>query len=238
MILTISLQDKGKILYKVGQHISMGDPFYKTRVCHEVRLSLVEKLAIEPKNIFRHLKKNVGDKINKEELLAEKRSLFSSKQYKSEYEGLIKEVDHIEGIVLIEITQEEEQQNRAYFTGEVVEIDKKEMKLKVNKGKVLDAKDISEDFGGPIIILPDNPNNLTEEEIKGRVYCSRKLLGYEQMKIEALGAVGIISLHSLSERSGIPFAHLNEIKNWEELNASSFLYCTTDKKNSKIYFYN
>jgi len=87
------------------------------------------------------------------------------------------------------------------------------------------------------VIQTENPNSLTEEEIKNKVYCRRKLLGYEQVKIEALGAVGIISLHSLSEFSGIPFAQLAEIKQWEELASSSFLYCIADKKNSKIYFY-
>lgn len=238
MIVSIPLPDKGKVLFKVGQHVSIGDLFYKTHIQTEVRLSLATKLEFEPKHIFRHLKKNVGDKVSKDELLAEKKSLFSSNQYRSEYEGLIKEIDHIEGIVLLEVEQEGEQQKRAYFTGEVVGIEKKELKLKVNKGKTFEAKDISIDFGGPVMIQPENPNNLTEEEINGKVYCNRKLLGYEQIKIEALGAVGIISLHSLSEKSGIAFAQLSEIKEWEELSSSSFLYCIADKKNSKIYFYN
>ncbi|PIY72589.1 hypothetical protein COY87_00115, partial [Candidatus Roizmanbacteria bacterium CG_4_10_14_0_8_um_filter_33_9] len=177
-----------------------------------------------------------GDKVNKDELMAEKKSLFSLKQYKSEYEGLIKEIDHIEGIVLLEVTQEE-QKNCAYFTGEVVEINKQKLKLKVGKGKVFDVKDISVDFGGPVVFQKENPNILTEEEINKKVYCSRKLLGYEQMKIEALGAVGIISLHSLPEDSSIPFAQISEIKQWDELVSSSFLYCIADKKSSKIYFY-
>lgn len=237
MILTISLPDKGKVLFKVGQHISIGDPFNKTHVQNDVRITIAEKLDIEPKSIFKHLKKNIGDKVNKDELLAEKKSLFSLKQYKSEYEGLIKEIDHIEGIVLLEISQQE-QKNCAYFTGEVVEIDKQELKLKVSKGKVFDAKDVSDNFGGLIFIQKDNPNNLTEEEINKKVYCNRKLLGYEQMKIEALGSVGIISLHSLPEDSGIPFAQISEIKQWEEFASSSFLYCIVDKKSSKIYVYN
>lgn len=237
MIVSIPFPDKGKILFKVGQHVSIGDVFYKTHIQTEVRLSLATKLEFEPRHIFRHLKKNVGDKVDKDELLAEKKSLFSSKQYRSEYNGLIKEIDHIEGIVLLEVEQDGEQQKRAYFTGDVVEIEKREIKLKINKGKPFNAKDISIDFGGPIMIQSDNPNNLTEEEIKGKVYCSRKLFGYEQIKIEALGAVGIISLHSLSETSGIPFAQFSEIKEWEELSSSSFFYCIADKKNSKIYFY-
>lgn len=238
MILTIPLPEKGRLLLKVGQHIKIGDPFYKVHTHSDIRISLATELAIEPKHIFRHLKKGVGDTINKDELLAEKKSLFSSKQYKSEYEGLVKEVDHVEGIVLLEVTQEEEKQKRAYFTGEVEEIDKKEIKLKVGKGKTCEGKDVSAYFGGPTIIQSNDLNNLTEEEIKGKVYCSRKLLGYEQMKVEALGAVGIISLHSLSEQSDIPFARLSEIKEWEELVESPFLYCIADKKNSKIYFYN
>jgi len=236
MILTISLPDKGKMLFKVGQHISIGDPFNKTHVLNDVRIAIAAKLNIEPRNIFKHLKKNIGDKVNKDELMAEKKSLFSLKQYKSEYEGLIKEIDHIEGIVLLEVTQEE-QKNCAYFTGEVVEINKQKLKLKVGKGKVFDVKDISVDFGGPVVFQKENPNILTEEEINKKVYCSRKLLGYEQMKIEALGAVGIISLHSLPEDSSIPFAQISEIKQWDELVSSSFLYCIADKKSSKIYFY-
>jgi hypothetical protein len=237
MIISVALPESGKILLKVGQHVSMGDPFYSINPHTDVRLSLAAQLAFDPKHIFKHLKKNIGDKIYKDDVLAEKKTLFSSKQYRSEYEGFIKEVNHIEGIVVLEVAMDDKEEKRAYFAGEVVELNKKELKIKINRGKAFDLKDATSDFGGSVLIKTGNPNNLTEEEIKGSVYCCRRLMGYEQIKIEALGATGIVSLHSLTEITGIPFAQLREIKQWEEIETSSYLCCTVNKKNSTIYFY-
>ncbi len=237
MLITISLPDTGKPVLKVGQTVSIGDLFVKGHEQEEVRIAIAELISIQPRYIFRHLKKNVGDSIVKDEIIAEKKSLLSSKKYASEFAGVIKEIDHIEGIILLEVSGEAEKEQRAYFAGEVAELEKREIHVKVKKGKEYESKQISQDFGGKTFFQKNNNQNLTEEDVQGNVFCCRSLVSYDQRKVEALGAVGIVSLHSLPEPSTIPFAKIAEIKDWEAVIDGNFPYCVTNKRRSTIYFY-
>ncbi len=236
MIITLPSSYKEDLLVKVGQKVDFKTPFFKKKIQKEIGLSLAEKLRISPQKIFVYLKKFVGEKINKGEILAEKKTLFTVRRYRSEYQGEIKEIDHQEGKVLIKINSGKDEFVTAPFKGEILEIDKETIKIKVNRGKEFTAKEITADFGGEVTYLKPT-TEYCEEEINNKIVVGQSLSSYLQVKLEALGVKGFVLLHRLPEKTDLPWGQLKNITDWEKIIAANFPYCLVDKKNSKIYFY-
>src|SRR5690606_3961211 len=104
----------------------------------------------QPDKIFHYLKKVVGDSIKKGDLIAENKSFLSTKQYVSSVEGVIKEIDHITGIIFIELDNGEEEFKYCFFTGEVEAIHDDHIELKVKKAHKVDIQPSDHYIGAPV----------------------------------------------------------------------------------------
>ncbi len=240
MTLILHIPISGKVLVKVGDEVDFSTPLINLRKSQDIKLNLSEKLGMSPNKIFRSLKKFVGDEIKKDELLAEKSSFFDHKKILSEFEGILKEINHKDGTILIEIKSEEEKIINCYFKGEIVEIEKEEIKFKVNKSQEFVIKDFNEGegLGGEVFYLKNLKDEITSDEISGKyIFCAEKINSYQQVKLEALGARGFICQHSLPEKTGLFFCKLKQIADFEKIAKLQFPYCIVDKKESKIILY-
>lgn len=94
MHLKIKLPETGECLIKVGDSVDFSTPFVLVNKAVEVQIPIAQKLGIKPDKIFRHLKKFVGEKLAKGDVIAAKKSLFSTQKIHAPSEGLIKEIDH------------------------------------------------------------------------------------------------------------------------------------------------
>src|SRR5690348_13796047 len=104
MTIAFTVPLESDILIKKGQEVDFDTPFVKAAETQTIEIDLAKKLSTAPKNIFQHLKKFVGEAINKGDLIAQSSSLLSSKSYYSEQQGVIKEIDHNRGVIIIETT--------------------------------------------------------------------------------------------------------------------------------------
>lgn len=239
MILTIFIPIEGKILLKSGQKVDFKTPLSEEKKGEEVKIFLSQQLQIPPDKIFDYLKKFVGDQIKKGDLLAIKKSFFEDKKVLSEVDGLLKEINHKEGYVLIDSTVQEEKISYCYFTGEVSSVEKNQIKLKVDKMKQYPLKeltDVENNFGGEVFYFREKQDNFTEEEIDGKVIISLSLSSYQRTKLEALGAKALITLHRLNH-SAIPSAIFKNIDDNKEVLSEKLSYCLIERKESKIIFY-
>jgi len=132
----------------------------------------------------------VGDSILTGDLLAEKKSFFSDKKVTSHIEGVITEIDHIEGVVLIE-TQKVTHVEYCYFAGHVVEVSQKQIQIKIGKHVQVEAKYVEKDFGGSLWFLAEN--SLSSPEFP--VGIGERVTEYEVAKLEALGGRGLITAY-------------------------------------------
>lgn len=240
MIVTIDLPFSVNVLVKVGDKVDFQTPLIKEKKSKDIKLNVSEKLGLSPNKIFRSLKKFVGDEIKKDELLAEKSSFFDHKKLLSEFEGVLREINHKDGTILIEIKSEEEKTVNCFFKGEIVEIGHDQIKLKVAKNHVFIIKDVincSEECGGEVYYLKSK-EEIARDQVAGKfIFYSEKINSYEQTKFEALGAKGFISQHSLPEKTGVFFCKLKQIADFEKVTKLQLPYCIIDKKESKIIFY-
>jgi hypothetical protein len=232
MILEIPIDPEKKLAIKVGDQVGFSTPLYKNKEKGEERIEVAEILSIHPKAIFHHLKKAVGDTVAAGDLLAEKKSFFSDKRVTSHIEGVITEVDHIEGIVLIE-TQKETESENCWFMGHVEEVSKKSVKIKIGKHIEIAAKYVEKDFGGmvwhiaePLVEYPDHPVGIAE-----------KASEYEVSKLEALGGAGLITTYKYEGNTSLPKAEFKLKDSYKEVLSQHFSCCFARALNSTIILY-
>ncbi len=231
MVISVSIDPSKELSVHTGDTVGFSTPLYKTHTRTEQRIELAELLAISPKQIFSHLKKAVGDKVIIGEMIAEKKSFFKAKKIFAEMEGIVKEIDHIEGIILIETRQEESREN-CWFAGEVVSIAKRQIEIKIGKHQKCAAKSITKDFGGETYFFgPD-------EAIPNRpVGVGETISEYDAAKLSALNGAGLVTVFEYKEHSDMPKAVFKLKSDFEEVRDKKFTYCLTQLEHSTIIFY-
>jgi hypothetical protein len=232
MILDISIDPEKKLAVKVGDQVGFTTPLYKSKEKAEERIEVAELLSIHPKKIFHHLKKNVGDSVANGDLLAEKKSFFSDKKVTSHIEGVITEVDHIEGIILIE-TQKETQSELCWFAGHIVEASKKQIQVKIGKHAEYTAKYVEKDFGGIMWLLSEPASGSPEHPVG----IAEKATEYEVAKLEALGGHGLITTYKYEGSTSLPKAEFKLKESYKEIATKQFSYCFAQALHSKIILY-
>lgn len=237
MILIIPIPEESKCLLKVGQKVTFDTPFLEKKTATDIHVPLAKTLGIPPSKIFRYLKKFVGDHIEKGETLANKKTFLSTRTILCEHAGTIKEINHTEGAMVISVFEGKKNSIPAYFTGEVVEMKKNELSLKVNEAKEYASKTAGTDFGAETFFLKDTSTQLTDIEVQNKILVCESLSSYAQSKTEALGVKGFISVKDPSDAVTVPYAILKNADDLKKIFHSHFPYCLVDKKNSRIYFY-
>ncbi len=232
MVLEISINPEKKLSIKIGDKVDFTTPLYKNKEKSEERIEVAELLAIHPKKIFSHLKKSVGDSIVIGDLLAEKKSFFSDKKVTSHIEGIITEIDHIEGVVLIE-TQKEMSSERCWFAGHVVDVSKKQVQIKIGKHKEFEAKFVEKDFGGMIWLLLEESFGNPEYPVG----FAEKATEYEVAKLEALGGRGLITSYKYEGQTNLPKAQFKLNDSYKEIVSKQFSCCFTRTVSSTIVLY-
>ncbi|MDO8609803.1 MAG: hypothetical protein Q7R95_04595 [bacterium] len=238
MNISIPIPSDAKCLLKNGQTVNFETPFYENSSSEDIKIHIAKKLGIKPAVIFRYVKKYVGEQVKKGELLGIKKNLFTTSKVISEYEGMIKEIDHNDGSILISSRQGQIQKTNCYFIGEIIEINKNAINLKVKSFKEFTIKPTTINFGGETAYISnDKQESIVSSQINNRILVIDSISSYIQSKVEALGVIGFITLTKLNENSSLPMVQLKQIEDFKKINDLQHPYCIVDIKSSKIYFY-
>ncbi len=244
MVLNIPIPSETDVLIKEGDTVDFQTPLYKGRVKRDVKVPLAHMLNINSKKIFTVLKKFVGEDVKKGDVVAFHAGVFTRKSYISEHNGVIREVNHTEGYLVIESETDQSRDKSAWFKGEIAKITKDEkgkvngIDLKVEDTKKIDARKISADFGGKITYLNQEKLQLvSEDEVNGCVIVIESLQSYELAKLETLGASGIIFVKQPKDIPAVPYAILEKPENINDLNNEKFPYCIVNKNKGTIHIY-
>lgn len=232
MVLDIPIDSEKKLAIQIGDKVDFNTPLYKTKEKSEERIEVASLLLIHPKKIFLYLKKSVGDTLKAGDVLAEKKSFFSDKKVHSHIEGIITEIDHIEGVVLIE-TEKEAESETCWFAGHVEDVSKKEVKIKIGKHIEFEAKYVERDFGGALWLLSDQTQTAPENPVG----VSERATEYEVAKLEALGGRGLITTFKYEGETNLPKAEFKLKDSYAELSSKKYSYCFARTLHSTIILY-
>ncbi len=240
MILTIHLSENEKLLIKSGQKVDFETPLDKEKNIEEATILISSRLGVSPDKIFRFITKFVDETIHKGDIIAQKKSMFGQTKIHSEYEGILKEINHKDGSIVLQIQSEKSQTHKAFFKGEVSQIVKDEIHLKIEKLKDFDLKSveaIKSDIGGPIYYLPHDVESVEEDEVQNKIIICETISEYLQAKLEALNITGFISVYKLSKPTEKPTAQLKQIVDLKKIKEAKLPYCILCQKDSRLYLY-
>lgn len=235
MLIIISIPEDAKCLLKAGQNVDFDTPFLEYKTAIEVDINISKKIGIEPNKIFNFLKKFVGEKVCKGEILAVKKGLFATNKVICDQDGVIKEINHYEGTLIIKVFKDNKNINLAYFKGDITDINKNEVILKVKDGEEINLKKVSADFGGETFYYIND--NLNTHDVADKIVICKEINSYAQSKSEALGARALITLIKPNDLSNIPQAQVKEIEDFNKIIQHKNPYCLVNKKSSKLYLY-
>lgn len=236
MLINIPLANSDHCLLKEGQLVDFGIPFLQRKTEEEINISIAKNLSVHPQKIFHYLKKFVGESIEKNEIIAANKGIFTTKKIVSKYSGLIKEINHSDGSITILSKTGAENTFDSYFKGKVNRIKKNELSIEINKGEQFPAKNTSQNFGGKTF-FSDEKVDFNSENIFNSIVVCEKITSYHKAKAEALGCQGFVSLSKITEDSGISFSQLKNINDYKKIIKTKFAYCTVVSSSSTIYFY-
>jgi hypothetical protein len=238
MVITLDIPEGGHLLLKMGQKVDVDTPMMEIKTEEKTELHIAKELNIPPDKIFQHLKKFVGDHIEKNDLLAIKKGLFSKQDFFSPIEGIINEIDHVDGKLVVAIEKSKKDTIPTLIKGEVIKVEKKQVEIKVKKVEEFLLKTIDHDFGGQCYYLRStHGTELKPEEIVHKIIFTKSISDYFQRKIETLGALGFITLNKLSEPTDLPTAQIKNITDFEKIINHKYPYCFLSQKLSKIFVY-
>lgn len=235
MIVNIVIPKNSKCLLKKGQEVDFDTPFLDTEESVDIQIPIANSLKISPSKIFNVLKKFVGENIKKGDVIAVKKGFLSSYKVICEHDGVIQEINHTEGIVIIQSEDGQKNKIPAYFKGEIQDIKDNIIHLKVGKANEFDIKTCNKNFGGKTT-YSKNGKILLSSEIQNKILIAENLTDYDISKAEALGIKGIVNADDLSLNNEIFCAQILE-KDIEKIFDLKLPFCFIDKERSKIVFY-
>lgn len=237
MFLNIPIADDVNCLLKTGQTVDFNSPFLEKKSTTDLSVEVAMKLRIPSHKIFNYLNKFVGDTVKKGDILAKKKALLNNAVVVSESEGVIKEINHLDGKIIISAENSKINRINAFFKGEVVELKKNNLKLKVGQLHEFNLKIASDYFGGEAFYLKDSSNPMFATQTSNKIMIIESVASYIITKAEALGIKGFITLKNPPQDSILPKGQIKNIDDFNKILHLKLPNCFIDKYNNKIYFY-
>lgn len=238
MIMTFTISIPGVLQLMPGQQVDFTTPLIQSAKREGFRLEIADELGIPNDKIFMHLIKIVGDTVEANEILATKKSTFGTKQIASPKSGIIKLIDHESGSLVIETLSESSDTEFSFFIGTVKEVKDNEVSLEVASCDTYKLRDAVGDFGGEIMYRDEQHlNDLTQDDLENKVVFTESIRPAEAVRLDVLGARGIITKEDVREKEGVNSAELLDKNLWSEVSESQHTHCIVDKKNSTMYLY-
>lgn len=186
-----------QVLVNVGDKIDSETPIFQVHQnSNQQILEIAKLLHIKPSEIIRFLKIKPGDTFDIDSVIAEKRNLLSSALIKSPIKGIFKDMDLKNGIItVVESSNIKEEKIKFPIEGKIKDITKSILEIEANgqsyEGKNGEGADIFGELvgveGEKIGILEINCD-VNDKIVMGRLFLPETII-----KLEVMGAIGIIS---------------------------------------------
>lgn len=239
MLIKIPIPEETEVLVKKGDKIDFNTLIFDVNSFEKININISEKLKVNQKKIFNYLKKLVGEKIKKDDIIAEKKGVFFSFKVNSPADGIIEEVNHNTGEVIIKVKTDKKLSHFSFFKGIIHSVEKNFLEIKLNQAVSFLLKNKSEkNIGGKFFKFDSSLFfQIKSDDIENKIIIAEKLTSFEQVKLEALGAKAFVTIESLPEKTDLPFFRFKNIEDFKKIKKENFLYCTLIENSDKIYFY-
>jgi len=237
MKIPVKIPKDAVLLIKTGQTVDFTTPFHRLKGKKITRIPLAEILGFKPEKIFIVLKKGVGDTVKKGDLMAEHQAMFSTRQYLSAVNGIIKEIDHNLGSVTLELDSDDAKVTMCFFNGEVDTVMEDYIEVKVKRSHKFDTNETKNYLGGAVYYINEINKPLTEDNISHKCIFGVSINPLDQTKIETLGARAFITHTKNSQNISLEQIILQNSDDFEQIQKEKYPFCIMGVDKKSIYFY-
>lgn len=237
MKVLVHLPEHTNLLIAANQEVDFSTPLLHKGTLETKQIPISQILGFPPDKIFLNLKKFVGEKVQHGDLIAEHKAFLTTKQYMSEFDGVIKEINYQNGSILLEMASDKTDTLNCFFKGEVVSINENELELKVKTSKEFEIEKTDMAAGGKVSYEDETQKVLNEEKIDDKMICASEIKPFDQVKYETLGADGFILLRQLEKPSVVPAIKIKNEKNFKAIQELKLPYCIVNANSTTITFY-
>jgi len=236
MKVPVKIPQNVEMLIEAGQRVDFTTPLLKSSGKKTIEIPIAEIMRFSPDKIFLKLTKTIGDRIQQGDLLAEDKGMFGSKRYFSQIDGILKEINHMAGALLIEQDGGEADVKHCFFTGEVEAIYDGYLDLKVKNAHKVETQDPVEYIGAEVFYSPQEGALYVEEDINGKCIVTSELNPMDHSKIEALGARGVISVRKFPSMT-LTQIILHKPEDFEIILSKRYPFVIVGPEENTLYFY-
>ena len=238
MKVEIIFPKSAKLNFTPPKKISFGDVVFKAAKKKKIVLNISHELKIEPEKIYNYLKKLIGETVEKDEVLAEKKGFLSKKVVKSPFSGKVVEINHLTGTLTLETEETDFFEKFKELEGEVLEKKGNKLVVDLKEPTILKLKktNLSSLSGGKLAKIKKD-QEFTKEEVEDKVVLIEKTSEYLESKLAALKAKGIITLYP-PKRPDLAFAQLAKVNDFNLAFQQKKKYVLIDPSQNMLYIYN
>ena len=229
----LNLPQNAKINVKEGREIKEKEkvaifyPFAKKKI------PLAQKLSCHPQDITKFIQVNLGDKVQENDILAQRSSLFKKIIIKSPFRGQVYAFDQQEGQLIIKIPQKK-RDLLSPVAGEVTKIKKEGITIGISQGEIIKLRH----GRGNIVIGPlafHNKKTLTlDSQSKRKILLSQQISSSLLAKAEVLEIKAIITPAAIEHYSSSLTLGEVDKDNWEKLEKSASQSAIVDPYQEKM----
>ncbi|HZJ18040.1 MAG TPA: hypothetical protein VFD45_00265 [Patescibacteria group bacterium] len=200
--LPISLPDGYSLKTSKDAVVKIGDILAEKIVVKNVIVPLAEKFDIDPKNVISILKKGPGDKIEKGDILAEKKGIIKVKRAISQFEGTVLKLEEDTGNLLIKSQLKDEVvQLKSPVDGRINFCDNGKVVIETEKKTFSTVKSFGKDTKGELVFLGKEKIELEDidKKIAKKVILAKSFDRSALSKAFGLGSLAAIGNTILDE---------------------------------------
>jgi|GEM_PF-1393401 len=224
------------VKFKEGERVDWGKKSLKEKSEQVLKIDLAQELGILPKEIFKHLRVSLGEAVQAEQVLAEKKSFFRKRFLKSPEGAEVRGIDHLEGTLTLAVEKVVEVPFvlEANYSGK----EKDDLTFKVKEGFELPlVAGLDTSFGGSCSYLEQN-SEINLENCVSRVVLAQTEDTMDQAKIAALSPIAIVSHKADYQAIDLPLLLIEKKEDWRNLFANKYQLCLYLMGEKRVYFYN
>jgi len=203
-IVTLPVSPHATVLVSVGASVSVGTLLTDSKKVPETApIPLAQLLKIKPATIAKYLKKRVDEPVLAGDVIAYKKSFFSSAIVRSPHDGSIQEIDLLQGTIRIGTVAaivDQPATTVSPVSGIVTEVEHTHISIEV-KGTSYEAVSGKGEQGwGKLISIKEDTVDMfaIRNDVADGVILCQDIAEESVVKMDVLGAMGIISLQKMT----------------------------------------
>lgn len=223
------------IKFKEDEKVDWSKKNLKETFETELNINVIEELGIAAKDIFKHIKVSIGDKLEQGDLMAEKSSFFSKNKISAPEKAEVRSINHVEGSITLVTAKAVD--IPFILDAQYLKKNKQDYLFSVNNGIEYEVNyALDNTFGGNSSYVKDEVN-LNIEECADKVVVNELSSIISAAKIAALDPIALVAYQSEYHKSEVIQLIIKNKPDWTDLLKQKWPMCLYLKGSRTIYFY-